>query len=108
MPDQADDTHITLLSGITSRLLDNACLERIKGAAEPEEILAALTEEKAGAARGGTGKFLIGVTGCTVGVAPYISGGQGSGEGGQGTWRGNQGGDQRLHWYGKCADQGGD
>ncbi|MBS5603753.1 MAG: fructose-specific PTS transporter subunit EIIC [Enterocloster asparagiformis] len=69
MPDQADDTHITLLSGITSRLLDNACLERIKGAAEPEEILAALTEEKAGAARGGTGKFLIGVTGCTVGVA---------------------------------------
>ena len=69
MPDQADDTHITLLSSITSRLLDNACLERIKGAAEPEEILAALTEEKAGAARGGTGKFLIGVTGCTVGVA---------------------------------------
>lgn len=69
MPDQADDTHITLLSDITSRLLDNACLERIKGAAEPEEILAALTEEKAGAARGGTGKFLIGVTGCTVGVA---------------------------------------
>lgn len=69
MPDQADDTHITLLSGITSRLLDNACLERIKGAAEPEEILAALTEEKAGTARGGTGKFLIGVTGCTVGVA---------------------------------------
>lgn len=69
MPVQADDTHITLLSGITSRLLDNACLERIKGAAEPEEILAALTEEKAGAARGGTGKFLIGVTGCTVGVA---------------------------------------
>ena len=69
MPDQADDTHITLLSGITSRLLDNACLERLKRAAEPEEILAALTEEKAGAARGGTGKFLIGVTGCTVGVA---------------------------------------
>ncbi len=69
MPDNADDTHITLLSGITSRLLDTACLERIKGARRPEDIMAALTDEKVTTESQKAETFLIGVTGCTVGVA---------------------------------------
>jgi len=69
MPNNADDTHITLLSGITSRLLDCDCLDYLKEAKRPEDILAALSTEEVRTENRGSERFLIGVTGCTVGVA---------------------------------------
>ncbi|WP_312426939.1 PTS fructose transporter subunit IIABC [Lacrimispora sp.] len=69
MPNNADDTHITLLSGITSRLLDCDCLDDLKEAKRPEDILAALSTEEVQTENKGSERFLIGVTGCTVGVA---------------------------------------
>ncbi|MGL6217758.1 MAG: PTS fructose transporter subunit IIABC [Lacrimispora sphenoides] len=69
MPNNADDTHITLLSGITSRLLDCDCLKYLKEAKRPEDILAALCTEEVRTENKGSERFLIGVTGCTVGVA---------------------------------------
>lgn len=69
MPNNADDTHITLLSGITSRLLDCDCLDNLKEAKRPEDILSLLNAEEVRTENKETGRFLIGVTGCTVGVA---------------------------------------
>lgn len=69
MPNNADDTHITLLSGITSRLLDCDCLDNLKEAKRPEDILSLLNAEEVQTENKETGRFLIGVTGCTVGVA---------------------------------------
>lgn len=69
MPNDADDTHITLLSGITSRLLDCDCLDNLKEAKRPEDILSLLNAEEVRTENKETGRFLIGVTGCTVGVA---------------------------------------
>jgi PTS system fructose-specific IIC component len=69
MPNNADDTHITLLSGITSRLLDCDCLDNLKEAKRPEDILSLLNAEEVRSENKETGRFLIGVTGCTVGVA---------------------------------------
>jgi PTS system fructose-specific IIC component len=69
MPNNADDTHITLLSGITSRLLDCDCLDNLKVAKRPEDILSLLNAEEVRSENKETGRFLIGVTGCTVGVA---------------------------------------
>jgi len=69
MPNKADDTHITLLSGITSRLLDCDCLDNLKEAKRPEDILSLLNAEEVRTENKETGRFLIGVTGCTVGVA---------------------------------------
>lgn len=69
MPNNADDTHITLLSGITSRVLDCDCLDNLKEAKRPEDILSLLNAEEVRTENKETGRFLIGVTGCTVGVA---------------------------------------
>ncbi len=69
MPNNADDTHISLLSGITSRLLDCDCLDNLKEAKRPEDILSLLNAEEVRTENKETGRFLIGVTGCTVGVA---------------------------------------
>jgi PTS system fructose-specific IIC component len=69
MPNNADDTHITLLSGITSRLLDCDCLDNLKEAKRPEDILSLLNAEEVRTENKESGRFLIGVTGCTVGVA---------------------------------------
>ncbi|QAT62830.1 PTS fructose transporter subunit IIC [Acidilutibacter cellobiosedens] len=70
IPQNANDTHISILSNLTSHLLETDCIQKIKGAKTEQEVVDIFSkeiEEEHQTRKGG--RFLIGVTGCTVGVA---------------------------------------
>lgn len=70
-PNDATDSHVDILSQLTSKLLDDELLENLKNAASNEEIYKLLINEKEVVTTNAvkSNKFIIGVTGCPVGVA---------------------------------------
>ncbi|WP_194439263.1 PTS fructose transporter subunit IIABC [Vibrio fluminensis] len=70
-PEQASNFHVEVLAKLSSKIVEPTFLENLRNAQTNEEALALLTEEdktepvQASASKG----FIIGVTGCPVGVA---------------------------------------
>ncbi|WP_251861744.1 fructose-specific PTS transporter subunit EIIC [Clostridium sp. Marseille-Q2269] len=70
MPDNSSDLHVKTLSEITSRLLDASFKQALLKANSAKEVLNLFKEEeKESNEKKKDGRFLIGVTGCPVGIA---------------------------------------
>jgi len=70
--EQASDFHVEVLAGLSSKIIEPSFLEKLKSAKTNEQALALLTAENktADVDDSDTSKgFIIGVTGCPVGVA---------------------------------------
>lgn len=70
MPDNSNDLHVKTLSEITGKLLDNGFKEALFEAKNADSVLELFHKEEVTLSNNSKdGRFLIGVTGCPVGVA---------------------------------------
>lgn len=71
-PENATDSHIEVLSQLTCKLLDEELIKKLKSSTNAQEVISLLTMADANECElkiDSYGKFIIGVTGCPVGVA---------------------------------------